>query len=480
MATAKAVGQFATSALALASEVSLKGSVPASVKNAHKALRDKISEWARGEVDAFEKAPTSPARLAIANIVDLQSEADRDAVLALARRLIDALFAGTNGYTEEQLEVLVENRAVFDESVGKRIKIDIQLDELVSVFGGTLYSDISDKLEKSLHLDKCEYTVWYGTNRRPRDPLDASKGYSGNRDGRIHYGNCRVYIPKAHKIGSVGSPWWKRLATWTDDRIKLREIREFDGKDFWQQLEGQLAVVPAAERQAVIFVHGYNVSFRDAAVRAAQIGFDLSIKGAMAFFSWPSRGNLKGYMADQATIEASEEDISGFMTNFVTQSGAEAVHIIAHSMGNRGVLRAVNRIAERAQQRSGMPFGQIILAAADVDADSFRKLSTAYAKVARQTTLYVSKRDRAVEASHWLHQFPRAGFMPPVCVVPGIDTIGVANIDMTLLGHAYIGEAREVLTDIHQLIATGSPPHQRFGLEEHRTESGERYWLVRA
>jgi esterase/lipase superfamily enzyme len=77
-------------------------------------------------------------------------------------------------------------------------------------------------------------------------------------------------------------------------------------------------------------------------------------------------------------------------------------------MGNRGVLRAVNRIAAKAQRRTGKPFGQIILAAADVDADLFRQPSAAYAEVASRTTLYVSKRDRAVEASRWLHKFARA------------------------------------------------------------------------
>ena len=45
------------------------------------------------------------------------------------------------------------------------------------------------------------------------------------------------------------------------------------------------------------------------------------------------------------------------------------VHIIAHSMGNRAVLRAATRIAARVQQRSTKPFGQAILAAADVDAE---------------------------------------------------------------------------------------------------------------
>jgi esterase/lipase superfamily enzyme len=216
------------------------------------------------------------------------------------------------------------------------------------------------------------------------------------------------------------------------------------------------------------------------ALRAAQIGYDLAIKGAMAFFSWPSQGTIGGYMADAATIEASEQDISNFMIDFVTRSGAEAVHIIAHSMGNRGVLRAVNKIAERAQQRSGVPFGQVILAAADVDSDIFRQLSGAYARVARRTTLYVSERDRAVEASHWLHHFPRVGLMPPISVTPNIDTIGVTNVDLTLLGHGYIAEARGVLTDIHQLITTGLPPDRRFGLSEAMTTAGERYWLIRS
>jgi esterase/lipase superfamily enzyme len=81
------------------------------------------------------------------------------------------------------------------------------------------------------------------------------------------------------------------------------------------------------------------------------------------------------------------------MTDFAERSGADAVHIIAHSMGNRGVLRAVNRIAKVAELRSGTPFGQFILAAADVDADTFRQLSVAYSDVARRTTLYVSKHD---------------------------------------------------------------------------------------
>jgi esterase/lipase superfamily enzyme len=263
--------------------------------------------------------------------------------------------------------------------------------------------------------DKAEYLVWYGTNRRPNDPGNAGKGYSAIRDpsGIVHYGSCRVFIPQSHKIGSIGSPWWKRLLTWTDDRLRLLSVDEVELGVYWSDIGARLAALDADERNALIFVHGYNVSFQEAALRAAQIGFDLSVKGAMAFFSWPSQGSTGAYPADEATIEASEGVIADFMTDFAERSDATAVHIIAHSMGNRGVLRAVNRIAAKAQQQTGKPFGQVILAAADVDADVFRQLSTAYAQVAARTTLYVSKRDRAVEASRWLHNFSRAGLMPP-------------------------------------------------------------------
>jgi esterase/lipase superfamily enzyme len=168
------------------------------------------------------------------------------------------------------------------------------------------------------------------------------------------------------------------------------------------------------------------------------------------------------------------------MADFTLKSGAEAVHIIAHSMGNRGVLRAVNRIAARGQDRAKVRFGQIILAAADVDADVFRQLSAAYAAVSSRTTLYVSRRDRAIEASRWLHEFPRAGLLPPVLVCEHIDTINVTNADLTMLGHGYVADARDVLQDMHDLIFHNTPPGKRFGLQEMRNEQGQPFWLIGA
>ena len=326
--------------------------------------------------------------------------------------------------------------------------------------------------------DDADYTVWFGTNRKPNDSEGSQLGFSKSRDTKIHYGYCRVFIPKSHKIGSTGSSWWQRLRNESDDRLKLIEIKRMVADDYWSAISSRLAKLKSSERDAVIFVHGYNVSFANAAVRAAQIGFDLSVKGAMAFFSWPSQGAMKSYSADEATIEASEPFIADFIEYFVARSGAEKVHIIAHSMGNRGVLRAIDRIANKAQRRAGVLIGQVILAAADVDADTFRDLCRAYGLVSKRTTLYVSSRDRAIEASRWLHDFARAGLLPPIMIVPGIDTINVTNVDLTTLGHGYVADARDVLEDMHQLLAYDAPPDRRFALRQSETDTGERYWII--
>src|SRR5260370_26727034 len=80
--------------------------------------------------------------------------------------------------------------------------------------------------------------------------------------------------------------------------------------------EIEAALKEGEEPQALVFLHGYNVSFEDAAIRAAQIGYDLKVPGPVAFFSWPSRGSLAAYPADEASIEASDQPIADFLVGF--------------------------------------------------------------------------------------------------------------------------------------------------------------------
>jgi esterase/lipase superfamily enzyme len=320
-----------------------------------------------------------------------------------------------------------------------------------------------------------DYTVWYGTNRKPIDSKDPAKGYSSDRCDSTALGRCRVFVPFSHKIGSTGSGWWKRLVR-GDDRLRLLEIQQQEISEYWNSVRIHVTNVAQDDQKALIFIHGYNVSFENAALRAAQIGFDLSVKGAMAFFSWPSKGTLSGYLADGASIEASEEAIAQFLVDFAGNCGAKSVHVVAHSMGNRGMLRAVDRIVQRAEHAGAALFSQVILAAPDVDSDLFERLCKAYQTIGKRTTLYVSSRDHAVEVSQWLYDFARAGFAPPIFVAPGIDTVNVTNVDLSLLGHGYIAQSRDVLQDMFRLLNDGAHPSKRFNLRQRHAEDGSAYW----
>jgi esterase/lipase superfamily enzyme len=320
--------------------------------------------------------------------------------------------------------------------------------------------------------------VWYATNRAPLDPADPGKGYGPDRGSRIHCGRCEVFVPEGHRIGEIGNPLWKRILRLSprDDHLRLEKIATLEEEAVWSQMREALREIPAEHRHAVVFIHGYNVSFEEAALRSAQIGYDLQVP-ATAFFSWPSRGRTGAYLPDGASIEASEVAITDFLVRFARLRGSSSVHVIAHSMGNRGLLRAINRIVASAEHRAEARFNQIILAAPDVDRDTFTQLASAYRDACERTTLYVSARDRAVGLSELLHDADRVGYAPPVTVVPGIDTVNVTGIDLTLLGHGYVAAARPVLADMHRLIFEGTAPDQRFGLRP-MGNGGAKYWQM--
>lgn len=322
------------------------------------------------------------------------------------------------------------------------------------------------------------YDVWFGTNRAPVLKDGVLSGFSGQTANQVMLGRCGVTIPRTHKIGTDKPSWWRRVV-FGERPLSVQSVVSLDPDAFWADVRARLVHERAEADDAIVFLHGYNVSFEEAAICAAQIGADLNLPGATAFFSWPSQGRMLDYTVDEASIEASEAQITAFLEAFASRSGARRVHVIAHSMGNRGLLRAVDRIAARASAACGRPFGQIILAAPDVDRRTFSMLCPAYPLVGLRTTLYLSAKDLAVRSSRFVHAAARVGYEPPVTVVPDIDTVSVSKVDLSFLGHGYVAGCRAVLTDIHQLIVSELEPGRRAGMTAMMTDDGG-YWELAA
>lgn len=305
------------------------------------------------------------------------------------------------------------------------------------------------------------YPVWFGTNRKPLDPADPSRGFSADYDERLHYGKRVLHIPASHRPGELGSPLWKRLLSGSDDRIRLADGLALDEAAFLREVRGVLARLEPADRQVLVYIHGFNTSFDEAALRAAQLGHDLQVPGLTMFFSWPSRGQVGAYLTDLGSIEASEEPLAEFLVQAARLAGPGKVHLIAHSMGNRGLLRALHRASAQAALRSGARFGQVFLAAPDVDVKLFRQLASVYPQVSEHTTLYVADQDKALAALEWIAEGLRAGGAPPLLVLPGIDTVHVRGGGLFRLGHSYVAEEPAVLRDIRAQLYWGDTPQQR-------------------
>jgi esterase/lipase superfamily enzyme len=267
----------------------------------------------------------------------------------------------------------------------------------------------------------------------------------------LTYGTATVFIPKSHVPGSTGS----RLHSLTgkDAPLTFEDSKVMDESLYWESLKKQLLKLPLNGKVVLVFIHGYNTDFKEAAIRTAQLWADLGLDGVPSFFSWPSKGSMGAYTVDEATIDYSEKYLEQYLVTLRGQVGQEQpIHVIAHSMGNRALLRVAARL------QNSIKLGQIILAAPDVDLDLFQQLAHAYPRISERTTLYVSTSDKPVNFSGFFHDVERVGAPPRFAYVAGIDTVEVkAKTGLLELGHSYFAEYKDLLEEIGSLITNN--PH---------------------
>ena len=298
----------------------------------------------------------------------------------------------------------------------------------------------------------------------------------GSERGEFELGTCEVSIPQNHKLAELEAPSVFNFEINEDPtkHVVLLGIDRLEEGPFMDDLRETISTSQGEE--AFVFVHGYNVTFENAARRTAQLAYDLDFKGAPIFYSWPSQGNLLKYTVDEENVNWSVPHLKQFLRLIAEQSNAKRVHLIAHSMGNRALTSALKEMSYT-DAKNGPIFNEVILTAPDVDADTFRRdLAPRIIKTAQRVTLYASSNDEALIASKKVHGSPRAGESgEAVVVVPGIDTIDVSQLDTSLLGHSYYGSNDTVLVDMAQLLLESKPPTLRSRLHA-MTLNGLSYW----
>ena len=292
----------------------------------------------------------------------------------------------------------------------------------------------------------------------------------GKKRSHLSYGTCEVSIPRDHRMGELEKPSVLKLEFKEDPskHVMVMDVSVQPKEQFFQQVSERLNQSP--ERKTFIFVHGYNVTFEDAARRTAQMSYDLGFAGAPVFYSWPSQGMKSMYMIDEQNIEWTMSNLRQFLAEYIDYSGSQQIYLIGHSMGNRALVRAVGSLPKAYQER----IHEIILAAPDIDADVFKRdIAPALVQAGRPITLYTSSKDMALKASNKLHGADRIG--ENAMVIPGIETVDAAEVNSSFLGHSYPMDNTSVISDIYYIINEGQRANSRFGLRPVQTATGS-YW----
>jgi esterase/lipase superfamily enzyme len=266
----------------------------------------------------------------------------------------------------------------------------------------------------------------------------------------------------------VETPKWWSLYPKTDKErfVVLADVQRLQQAQFNERLSAAIAAEDSGG-DLLVFIHGYNVTFEDAARRAAQLSYDLRMRGVVILFSWPSLGRNLGYWADEDRAAASAIALANFLQS-LAQGSWRRIHVMAHSMGSRVLLHG---LADN--PLTNVALGQIIFVAADVFVDVFRQRFINIPRTGHLVTSYVSKADRALWFSNLMHRASRVGFLQTEpFVMDGLETIDASWVNTSVLGHSYYGDERTVINDVGYLVREGFPAARR-GLQQ---MPGKRYW----
>jgi esterase/lipase superfamily enzyme len=319
--------------------------------------------------------------------------------------------------------------------------------------------------------------VYYATNRA-QSAMAAAPPFYGTERGELGFGFAQVSIPDDHRMGELEAPrWWKlQFREDPEEHVVLLSVDPVERPEFVRRIAADLHTAEAAD--VLLFIHGYNVSFEDAARRTAQVAYDLNFGGVPLLFSWPSHASLGGYVKDANNARWSATHLAEIVQLVLAEVGAEAVHVIAHSMGNI-VLTDFLRTFAPTHGEGGARLRQVVFAAPDVDAATFKDLVKTFRGRAERFTMYASSEDVALKAAKKVQGYSRAGESGrELVVVPGLDTIDATRISTGFLGHSYVGDNDSILADIYHLLSDGRPP-PRFRLRPSEVPAG-RYWIFQA
>jgi esterase/lipase superfamily enzyme len=194
--------------------------------------------------------------------------------------------------------------------------------------------------------------------------------------------------------------------------------------DFRSELRAALMRRSAGNREAVIYVHGFNNTFDEGLLRIAQLTEDFEMPGVAVHYAWPSAASVFGYAYDRDSVLFARDGLDQLIDQ-VRAAGAQTVVIVAHSVGSQLVMETLR---QRSLVRPGSVAKDVqgvVLISPDIDVQVFRSQALRIGELPSPFAIFVSQRDRALNLSALLTgQRDRLGT---------VDATKIADLEVTVI-----------------------------------------------
>jgi len=306
--------------------------------------------------------------------------------------------------------------------------------------------------------------LYFATNRRATGQAETAQAFDSQRSDELSHGAIEVSVRRQDGMRQIDNPALLRFerTTSTSDVAVAGHLQVLKRKD-WLAEVGQRAT--RMEKPGVLlFIHGYNVGFVDAARRAGQLSYDLGFPGPTVFMAWPSEASVSGYLKDGLSAENSWSAAAQLLDEITSLNEDGPVYIVAHSMGNRVMLGGLSKLlaADPGRRRA---IKSVVMAAPDIDQDTFRlNWANQLLNLGIGFTLYASDRDLAMTFSETVQGGKRMGNGgASLLKIKGVDSVDVSAVtrEFFALNHSYFGDQATVLSDLFFLLRQGLPAEQR-------------------
>jgi esterase/lipase superfamily enzyme len=329
------------------------------------------------------------------------------------------------------------------------------------------------KLFKNNYDDDAQIKVMIATNRL-RKNVDFGcddENFGVNFDKIITYGLCNIKVSKFHEIGNISSSKDNKDNK-ENDNFKIINSQNFSEIEFFNELKNN-SITP------LVFVHGFNVRYKEAIFRASQIAYDLKYQGPIILFTWPSGAKdgffeeamlNKTYELNAQNVKSSIDPFAKFLEGF--KKNNIKINLMIHSMGHQLALEAINKISKNSSKE--ILINELFLNAPDYEAQAFKLIAKNIKKITNHITIYCSKNDKAMTASKIFNKNDRLG---DCTNIDEVDVINVSAIDDSALGlgHGYYS-SRSILNDMF-LTLLGIDAKQRLFIVNSSKTQNEKYIL---